>query len=93
MIISRLIYIYIYIYIYIQIANVYNSHDNITMRNQHQCWAIRNCFNFFLKVLIDSFLFLSCGGSLCYMSIRLYLYTILIYTRILNEPYNGQTIM
>ena len=32
--------------------NVYNSHDNITIRNEHQCWAIRNCFNLFLNVLI-----------------------------------------
>ena len=28
------------------------------MRNEHQYWAIRNCFNFFLKLLIIRFLFL-----------------------------------
>ena len=53
------LYIYNIIYIYIY------SHDNIT--NKHQCLAIRNFFNFFLKILIDKFLFLSCGGSLFHL--------------------------
>ena len=47
--------------------NLYNSHDNITLRNEHQCWAIRNCFNFFLKVLIIRFLFLRGGGNLFHL--------------------------
>ena len=32
------------------------------MRSEHQCWAIRNCFNLFLKLLIIRFLFLREGG-------------------------------
>ena len=35
--------------------------------NEHQCWAIRHFFNFFLQILIDIFLFLSCGGSLFHL--------------------------
>ena len=37
------------------------------MRNEHQCWAIRNCFNFFLKVLIIRFLFLREGDNLFHL--------------------------
>ena len=33
-----------------------------TNQNEHQCWVIRNCFNFFLKIVIDSFLFLFKGS-------------------------------
>ena len=37
------------------------------MRKEHQFWAIRNCFNFFLKVLIIRFLFLREGGNLFHL--------------------------
>ena len=37
------------------------------MRNEHQCWAIRNCFNLFLKVLIIIFLFLREEGNLFHL--------------------------
>ena len=39
----------------------------IKMRNEYQCWAIRNCFNFFLDVLIVRFLFLIEGGNLFHL--------------------------
>ena len=53
----------------IKIANVYIIYiyiiRTIILRiNEHKCWAIRNFFNFLLKILIDIFLFLICGGSL-----------------------------
>ena len=54
------IYIYNIIYIYI-IRTI------ILRINEHQCLAIRNLKNFFLKILIDKFLFLSCGGSLFHL--------------------------
>ena len=37
------------------------------MRNEYQCWAIRNCFNSFLNVLIVIFLFLREGGNLFHL--------------------------
>ena len=37
------------------------------MRNEHQCWAIRNFFNFVLKVLFIRFLFLREGGNLFHL--------------------------
>ena len=39
----------------------------ILLINEHQFLAIRNFFNFFLKILIDTFLFLSCGGNLFHL--------------------------
>ena len=56
--IYNIINIYIYIYIIFTI---------ILRINEHQCWAIRHFFNFFLKILIDRFLFLRCGGSLFHL--------------------------
>ena len=54
------LYIYNIIYIYI-IRTI------ILRINEHQYLAIRNFLNLFLKILIDKFVFLSCGGSLFYL--------------------------
>ena len=37
------------------------------MINEHKCWAKRNCFNFFLQLLIIRFLFLREGGNLFHL--------------------------
>ena len=49
------------------------------MLNEHQCWAIKHFFNFFLNILIDRFLFLSCGGSLFHLIVDVELNFLLSY--------------